>query len=165
MNVTIMRASKQFEDWTGLLTLLQQAFAYQTGRIDPPSSLNKLDAPGLASKAQEENLFLALEGDQVIGCLFARCKPEAVYVGKFAVSPGRQKQGVGRGLMEAAEDLARRVGRNVLEVETRIELVENHETFTALGFTKVAEHSHPGYDRPTYVLMRKTLPPVSAPGA
>ena len=44
-----------------------------------------------------------------------------------------------------------------LELETRIELTENHETFAALGFVKVSEGAHPGYDRTTFITMRKTL--------
>lgn len=157
MTVEITQPPKDFDDWVGLLALLQRAFAYQAPRIDPPSSVDKLDARGLASKAKEEQLFLAFEGRQVIGCIFARIEADCVYVGKHAVLPGRQKQGLGRKLMQAAEAFAIRVGRNALELETRIELVENHEAFKAMGFTKVAEHAHAGYDRPTFISMRKAL--------
>lgn len=157
MAVEIIQEPKQFNDWAGLLALLQQAFAYQAERIDPPSSLNKLDAQGLAGKAGEERLFLAVEDSEVIGCIFAKLKVDAVYVGKLAVLPSRQGQGIGRQLMQAAEAFAKGVGRRILELETRIELIENHQTFAALGFSKVAEHAHAGYKRPTFITMRKML--------
>jgi GNAT superfamily N-acetyltransferase len=157
MAVEITQQPRDFDDWAGLLALLQRAFAYQAPRIDPPSSVETLDARGLASKAREEQLFLAFDGSQVIGCIFARVKADCVYVGKHAVLPGWQKRGVGRKLMQAAEGFAIRAGRNTLELETRIELVENHQTFAAMGFTKVAEHAHAGYDRPTFISMRKVV--------
>jgi hypothetical protein len=39
----------------------------------------------------------------------------------------------------------------VLELQAGGELVENHATFRALGFTKVAETVHPGDTRPTSI--------------
>lgn len=36
-------------------------------------------------------------------------------------------------------------------------LVENHEAFAALGFAKVAQSAHPGFDRPTSITMRKPV--------
>ena len=65
--------------------------------------------------------------------------------------------------MSAVEVFARASGHVVLELETRVELTENHRTFESLGFNKVAEHAHEGYDHPTYIRMRKSLGAV--PGA
>jgi hypothetical protein len=59
--------------------------------------------------------------------------------------------------MAAAEDIARQNQRQFLELQTRVELIENHKTFAALGFEKVAEAAHPGYDRPTSIVMRKRV--------
>ena len=139
------------------MQLLHAAFAFQHDRIDPPSSLHKFDANSIAVKAKDEYLFLAFDDGELVGCIFARPQPGSVYVGKLAVWPERQGQGTGRRLMQAAEDLARRSGLAALELETRIELTENHMTFAALGFVKTAELAHEGYDRPTYIRMRKRL--------
>ena len=157
MTIDVTVAPPQFRDWEGLLKLLHAAFAYQNDRIDPPSSLHRLDATAIAQKAKDERLLLAIEGGTVLGCIFARSQPDSVYVGKFAVLPERQGEGIGRRLMQAAEDFARDSGYSVLELETRIELTENHETFATMGFVKVAEHAHEGYDRPTSIAMRKSL--------
>jgi hypothetical protein len=59
--------------------------------------------------------------------------------------------------MDAAEKHARDTGLAYLELETRIELTENHETFAAMGFIKTAEHAHSAYDHPTSITMRKQL--------
>lgn len=70
----------------------------------------------------------------------------------------RAPRGIARALFRAAEDLARSHGRAFLELQTRIELLENHATFSALGFEKVAETAHPGHDRPTSITMRRRVP-------
>ena len=157
MTIEILQAPPGFKQWARLWELLLAAFDYQRARIDPPSSLYRLDAESLAQKAQEETLFLAVEAGEMIGCAFAKVKPECVYVGKVAVMPGRQGQGIGRRLMQAVERFAEATGKPVLELETRIELVENHKTFSAFGFVRTAEHAHAGYTRTTYITMHKPL--------
>ena len=42
----------------------------------------------------------------------------------------------------------------MLELETRIELTENHAAFARMGFIKTAETSHEGFDRTTSIVMR-----------
>jgi GNAT superfamily N-acetyltransferase len=156
--VRIARAGEDFSDWTGLLALLHEAFAYMEPRIDPPSSLHRLTPASIANKSQDETLLLAMDGDELVGCVFAVPKGDALYVGKLAVRSSRQGKGVGRRLMDAAEELARKSGLAYLELSTRIELAENHATFAAMGFVKTAETSHPGYERTTAITMRKRLP-------
>ena len=56
-------------------------------RIDPPSSLHKLDAESLAQKAGEENLFLAVEDGELLGCAFAKVNPSCVYVARLLSGP------------------------------------------------------------------------------
>ena len=159
MPVEVIQGSQGFAQWIKLLELLYAAFAYQNDRIDPPSSLHKLDAESLAQKAGEENLFLAVEDGELLGCAFAKVNPNCVYVGKVAVWPGRQGQGIGRLLMHAVEGFARGTGKPAMELDTRVELVENHKTFAAFGFVKTADRSHAGYTRTTFITMQKPLVP------
>ena len=145
------------EDWPALLALLHRAFAYMNGRIDPPSSLHRLDATGLAEKAHREICLIARTDSAPVGCVF--CKPEADHlsIGKLAVEPARQGGGIGRWLIQAAQDRARWLGIPALVLESRIELDENHAAFARMGFRKIGETAHPGYDRPTSITMRKSL--------
>ena len=48
-----------------------------------------------------------------------------------------------------AETRARALGLPVLELQTRVELTENHAAFRALGFAQTGATAHPGFDRPT----------------
>jgi predicted GNAT superfamily acetyltransferase len=126
-------------------------------RIDPPSSLKKMGIEEFKAKAVEETLILAEDDQTIIGCAFAALRDDCVYVGKVAVAQAARGKGVARAMFAAAEALAREHGREFLELQTRVELVENQATFAALGFQKVAESAHAGYDRPTSITMRKRV--------
>ncbi|MEM7211331.1 MAG: nucleotidyltransferase family protein [Pseudomonadota bacterium] len=146
-----------WQDWDDLRAMIQRAFAYMEGRIDPPSSLHRLDADALAQKAQEETCFLAHDGRQITGCVFCKREGDQFYVGKLAVDPVHQGKGIGKALMARIETEASRLGCSALSLDTRIELTENHEAFAKLGFTKTGQSSHPGFDRPTSIRMQRLL--------
>ncbi|HET9395744.1 MAG TPA: GNAT family N-acetyltransferase, partial [Nitrospiraceae bacterium] len=158
-HMRVVEASPTFADWSTVLLLLQSSFAYMDGRIDPPSSLNRLDVDQLRTKARQESLIIATEGEALIGCAFAEVRSDCVYVGKVAVAMAYRGRGVARQLLAVAESIAHRNGLQLLELQTRVELTENHRTFAALGFKKVAESTHPGYTRPTSITMRKHVAP------
>jgi GNAT superfamily N-acetyltransferase len=147
-----------FHAWPELLSFLRDAFAYMDSRIDPPSSLHRMGVEDLRNKAKEETLIIATEGAELIGCAFVAIRDDCAYVGKVAVAGSGRRKGIARELMAAAERVARQHQRPCLELQTRVELLENHRTFAALGFKKVAETAHAGYSRPTSITMRKPLP-------
>lgn len=155
--VRVFVAPADIADWAALLVLLRDSFAYMAARIDPPSSLRQMGIGELRAKAASESLIVAVDEAGLAGCAFAALKPDCVYVGKLAVAERVRGRGVARRIVGVAESIARDNGRQFLELRTRIELVENHRAFVALGFEKVAETAHPGYRRPTSITMRKRL--------
>lgn len=156
-DITIQRLNGSFDRWDELLNLILTSFAYMDGRIDPPSSAQALTVQSLREKARNEIGYVALDGDQIVGCVFCRAEPESLYIGKLAILPSAQGKGIGRRLLTYAEAEARKQHRAILRLETRIELTENHATFAAWGFAKTAENSHPGFDRTTSIEMQKLL--------
>jgi GNAT superfamily N-acetyltransferase len=156
--IEIAKIGQEFSRWQELLTLIMSSFAYMDGVIDPPSSAHRLTLENLAEKARVEIAFVALDGDEIVGCLFCRPEPPAcLYVGKLCVSPKAQGKGIGRMLLEQAEALARELALPALRLETRIELIANHAKFAVWGFVKTAENAHAGYDRTTSIEMTKFL--------
>lgn len=149
-----LRENPDNADWMALHALLHRAFAYMDGRINPPSSLHALTLQGLRDKASDEVLVTAHLDDTLVGCMFCRAETEWLYVGKVAVDPEHQGSGIGRKLFDRAFEMAGQQGLLGLELETRVELLENHESFAKLGFVKVGEDAHPGFDRPTSIRMR-----------
>ena len=158
-DIDIVRKPKGFAAWEDLRDLLARSFAYMDGRIDPPSSLAAMTAADLERKSRQETLLLALDGGRIAGCVFLRDDPDAVYIGKLAVDAPYRYHGLARRFMERAEDAARQAVKPWLELQTRVELVENHEAFGRLGFSITGYTAHPGFSRPTSLTMRR---PVAA---
>ncbi len=138
-------------DPRAVLELLHLCFAGMEGRIDPPSSLRRLTVGDVAAAE------VWVLGNPVVACVFLTAKPHALYVGKLAVHPNHQGLGLARVMLDHAADRARALDLPALELQTRVELVENHAAFRALGFEKVGETAHPGFDRPTSVTFRKPV--------
>ena len=152
--MTPIPAPADFDDWDALLALIHASFAYMEGVIDPPSSLHRLDAAGLAAKAQVEHLWIMPD---LSGCAFFREDPDALYIGKLAIHPDAQGRGLGRAFVTAAETVARRCALPCLRLETRVELTGNQRAFARMGFVEVGRTAHAGYDRPTSVTMEMPL--------
>ena len=140
-----------------VLRLIQTSFAYMTGRIDPPSSMHQLTVSALAQMAKDSSV-LAL-GDPVAACLVAKPLPHALYLGKIAIASELRGGGVLRALLGRSEELARSLSLSRLELQVRIELVENQKIFGKCGFVETARNAHPGYDRATEITMQKLLGP------
>lgn len=154
---TIETNPTDFEDWHSLHRLLSDAFAYMAPRIDPPSSLTAMTQADVAHKARTEDLFVIRDPDPV-ACLFGTGQsPEIYYIGKLAVAQSHRNRGLARALINAAADHARARGHSQLELQTRVELTENHATFARLSFARTGTTSHPGFDRPTSLTFRRPL--------
>jgi len=154
VEITVRRASVDSADWEAVRTLILDAFAAMAGRIDPPSSALRLTPQSMASDAAGGALLLAELAGALVGCVFVRPKGDALYIGKLAVRPALHGRGIGRTLVMAARAEARALGLEALELQTRIELTENHVAFARMGFVKIAETAHPGYEHPTSITMR-----------
>lgn len=155
MHGLIPRRAQAPYDWQALLTLIRTEFAGMEGRIDPPSSMHRLTAEDLARQAETGEIWVI--DTPPIACVVLTPLPHALYVGKLAVSGAHRGQGLARNLIDLAEARARARALPALELQVRVELVENHGFFAALGFRQTATTAHPGYDRPTSYTFTKWL--------
>jgi GNAT superfamily N-acetyltransferase len=140
-------------DWDALLALINRAFAGMEGRIEPPSSLYMMTAQDLATHRGEVWVI----GQPARACMLLTPAPRALYLGKLSVDPPWQRKGYAHRLITLAEARARALGLPALELQSRIELVENHAIFFALGFEQTGATTHPGFDSPTSLTFTKKL--------
>lgn len=152
--MTPYRARAPF-DWAALLQLIRAEFAYMEPRINPPSSMHRLTEADIAAKSETGEVWVI--GAPPVACVFLTYQPESLYIGKLAVALDQRGKGLARALVAKAEDRARELGLGWLELETRVELVENHATFARMGFHEVGRKAHAGFDRPTSITFRRAV--------
>lgn len=131
------------------------------GRIDPPSSVHRLDIVALRTLCDVGEVWCI--GDRPDAVVVLTPRSDALYLGKLAVADSHRGRGFARDLVELAGARAATRGFAFLELEVRIELVENQTAFKRLGFEVVRETAHAGFDRPTSVTMRAAVPPSPTP--
>ncbi|WP_102222837.1 GNAT family N-acetyltransferase [Acidimangrovimonas sediminis] len=154
--MTPRRATAPY-DWQALVRLIQTNFAYMEGRIDPPSSMHDLDAAAIEAQAETGEVWVLEEDNHPVACVFLTPREGALYIGKLTVATSHRGRGLARRLVEAAQGRAQALGLPLLELQSRIELVENHAAFASMGFELAGETAHPGFDRPTSLTFRKQL--------
>jgi ribosomal protein S18 acetylase RimI-like enzyme len=153
-----MRAAEP-KDAATLAALIRLSFAAQDVRTDPPPS-------ALHETADSVRRLLAvgggiITGDPPIAGLIWSEVEGALYVGRLAVHPNHRRAGLARRLLAAAEEVARSRALNGITLSTRLVLGSNRRLFASCGFIEGSTHSHPGYDRPTFVEMMKPVIPIS----
>lgn len=152
--MTPYRATAPF-DWAALLRLIRAEFAYMAARIDPPSSMQRLTEADIAAKAESGEVWVV--GNPPVACMFLTLQPDSLYLGKLAVGANQRGKGLARALVGVAEMRARALGLAAVELETRVELLENHAAFRAMGFEETGRSTHPGYAQPTSITFRKSV--------
>ena len=110
--------------------LFPQVYALREAVLRVPLGLS-LRNEDLSGDA-EDDIFIALEGTSVIGCLMS--KPAGAHTAKFrqmAVAPGYQGKGIGRQLMTAAEAAAIAKGVTLITLHARANAIP---FYTILGY-------------------------------
>ena len=155
MELTATRHSPDDPALAEVLELIRESFGYMEGRIDPPSSMHRMTLASLREDAQQAEIWSL--GPPLSACVVLTPKPLALYIGKLSVAGHARRKGLATRLVTLAEERAKALGLPALELQSRVELTENHATFTALGFSETGRTSHPGFDRPTSITFRRAV--------
>jgi predicted N-acetyltransferase YhbS len=145
------------EDFGPVLALIREAFTYMEGRIDPPSSLHRLTVRSLSDQARSGEIWITTSADLPVACMILTPRDDDLYLGKLAVAAPQRGQGLARQFVEHALARAKALGKGAVTLQTRVELMENHAAFEAMGFRKVGETAHEGFTRPTSRTYRRDV--------
>ena len=130
---------------------VREAYAKYVGRIgrEPAPMLVNYEAAILAGEA-----WVLVEGDETSGVLVMRPEQDHLFVETVAVRTDRQGAGLGRMLMEFAEETARDLGLHEIRLYTNEKMTENLPFYRGLGFEETGRSLDDGYRR---VFLKKRL--------
>lgn len=89
---------------------------------------------------------LELDGE-IAGLLVLVEMPDHMLVENVAVDPDRQGEGLGRVLLEHAEERARTAGLPEMRLYTHSKMTENRAIYAHLGYSETARRDEEGFDR------------------
>ncbi len=115
-----------------------------------------------AAEIESNHVWLAEADHAVIGVLVQYETDLGFYIDTVAVSPHLQGTGVGRALLQLAEQEAVRRGYSSIYLCTNAKMVENQTFYPRIGYVVYERKVDGGYDR---VFYRKQLPTGSSDNA
>lgn len=118
-------------DAEALVPLINRAFEmelqfFDTLRIDLAETLEHL---------KKGTFLLAEEDGRLAGCNYVELRDENGYFGLLSVDPAYQGRGLGRKLVEQAEDLCREAGRSLMQIRVLNHRTELPPFYEKLGYS------------------------------
>jgi GNAT superfamily N-acetyltransferase len=127
---------------------------------------DRTSAEEIAALMNDGGEFLVLDGPEpgagtISGCVYVKCTSDRAYFGMLSIAPACQHQGLGRRLIEAAEQRARERGCRIMDihiVNLREELPPYYRRF---GYTETGVLPFSDPDRASrpcfFIVMSKPL--------
>lgn len=77
---------------------------------------DRLTAEDLESHFKSGTFLVSEEDGRITGCIYIKRRGDRAYFGLLSVDPSRQKSGIGRRLVAAAEEFARETGARYMDL-------------------------------------------------
>jgi N-acetylglutamate synthase-like GNAT family acetyltransferase len=146
-------------DLRALETLINGAFEVERFfKLEP-----RLDAEHTRQYFRDGRFLLAEDHAGLAGCVFVELHDKCAYLGLLSVDPSRQKTGLGRRLVAAAEEFAREMGAHRMELTVVNLRTELPPYYRKLGYAEIGEEPIPAewarrINRPShFIRMAKSL--------
>jgi GNAT superfamily N-acetyltransferase len=137
------------EDLPAIRAVIDAAYARYLTRMDKPAAPMFRDyGPSVADGTTW------VTGSPVTAVLTLYPRDDHLYVENVAVDPSAQGRGLGRALMEFAEQEAAGRGLNRMALVTHEAMTENQAIYARLGYVETERRSEDGYRR---IYMEKWL--------
>jgi ribosomal protein S18 acetylase RimI-like enzyme len=132
--------------------IITAAYSVYLARMDrPPAPMLRDYSPAVG------NGTVWVAGTPVAGLISLIPADNSLLIENLAVHPAAQGTGLGRALMDFAEQRARQLRLPRLALYTNEVMTENQAIYAHLGYRETARRSEDGYQR---VFMQKELPPA-----
>ena len=122
------------EDAVGLQRCMESAYSVYDERMGgillPPVSID------YDKEIREFPTWVATSGEDIVGGITMVFDSDHASIANVAVHPEHQGQGLGKGLMQHAEEEARQLGYKELRLATHVALEENIVLYQYLGWAE-----------------------------
>lgn len=126
-----MRVAKQ-KDSMGLSACMEKSYSFYQSRLDgkrlPPMDID------YSAEIQNYPCWVVEQNGLIVGGLIMMFEKGYAQIANIAVHPDYQGQGLGRGIMEFAENKAKENNYSKIELATHILLTENISLYSHLGW-------------------------------
>ena len=146
-------------DFHSILNLINAAF--QVERFF--KNQDRLSAPDLESYFQSGTFLVGEDKGKIVGCVYVELKGKRAYFGLLSIDPSRQKTGLGRRLVSAAEEFARETGAHfmdlrIIHLRTELSIVYSKLGYQVIGSEPYPEERNHMLTQPVhFIRMRKEL--------
>jgi GNAT superfamily N-acetyltransferase len=138
-------------DASAIVEVVDRAYRHYISRIgEPPGPM--LD--DYVARVSEGTVWVLEEGAVIAGIIVLLPAPDYLLLDNIAVTPARQRLGLGRRLLAFAEAEALRRGYREIRLYTHQKVVENQRLYASIGYEETRRGTEAGYER---VFMRKQL--------
>jgi GNAT superfamily N-acetyltransferase len=141
-----------------IASLLAHSFAEYESAYPPEAFAATISTPDrIRDRFNEGPVWLALRNEIVVGTLSAVARCNGLYLRGMAVDPGARGDGIGRELLECAEEYAIRNGFERLFLSTTPFLKSAIRLYERYGFSRSNENPDDLFGTPLFTMV-KNLP-------
>lgn len=145
------------DDAPAIAALVNQAFLVERFFVDGDRT-----SPAEIARLLETATFLLAEADgRLVGCVYVELRGDRGYFGMLSVDPSHQGEGLGRRLVDAAEDRCRSRGCRLMEIHVVDVREELPPFYRRLGYVEAGEEPFPAHERARiparFIVMTKPL--------
>ena len=147
-------------DVDALVSLINAAFVVER----PIFGGDRTSAEGVRAYLERGTFLVAEDLNGLAGCVYVELRGDRAYIGLLSVAPARQGSGLGRLLMQAAEDFCR--GKKCVAVDLRVVSARTPLPgfYRHLGYTETHTSELPADAHPKipcrFIHMSKRLEPI-----
>lgn len=131
------------QDFNSILRLVNTAFKVEMFF----KSEDRLTASDLASHFKTGTFLVSEYGPQMTGCIYVQRIADRAYFGLLSIDPSRQKTGIGRRLVAAAEEFARELGARFMDIRIIHLRAELPGIYAKLGYQITGTQPYPSESR------------------
>ena len=146
----VIRPAKR-SDVARIAACVSAAYSHYIPRMEKPPAPMLEDYEQVI---QQSHVSVIEHQDEIIGVIVLAETDEGFLLDNIAVHPRYQGQGIGRKLLEFAENQARKQGFKAIYLCTNVVMTENQALYSKIGYCEYDRRNEKGYSR---VYMRKSL--------